>query len=93
MATPDDLTEFNNCQVGFGGGAGRANDMSRGATRWVRGVSSHGDALGVDAIMSGTAVADEGLYVAIHDEWISRMHEAIAREETERADAVPEMAK
>lgn len=93
MATPDDLTEFNNCQVGFGGGAGRANDMSRGATRWVRGVSSHGDALGVDAIMSGTAVADEGLYVAIHDEWVSRMHTAIEREETERATAVPEMAK
>jgi benzoate/toluate 1,2-dioxygenase alpha subunit len=67
--------------------------MSRGATRWVRGVSSHGDALGVDAIMSGTAVADEGLYVAIHDEWVSRMHTAIEREETERATTVPEMAK
>lgn len=94
MATPDDLTEFNNCQIGFGSGPGRMNDMSRGATRWVRGTAGFGEGLGVDAIMSGTAVADEGLYVAIHDEWLSRMRDALSCEEAEAARrGAPELAK
>ncbi len=80
MATPDDLSEFNNCQVGFGAGGGRFNDMSRGATRWVKGVSEQGAELGVDAILSGKDVADEGIYVAIHDEWADRMKAAVAEE-------------
>ncbi len=80
MATPDDLTEFNNCQVGFGAGEGRKNDMSRGSTRWEEGSGKFGKVLDVDAVLSSPAVADEGLYVAIHNEWIDRMNVAIDRE-------------
>lgn len=87
MATPDDLTEFNNCQIGFGAGDGRMNDMSRGATRWVDGVSRHGQAIGVDALMSGEAIADEGLYVAIHENWVKRMRTAVAQEMDELESA------
>ncbi|MFD2429529.1 SRPBCC family protein [Sphingobium scionense] len=83
MATPDDLTEFNNCQAGFGAGEGRMNDMSRGATRWEKDAGQFGAGLAVDAVMSSPAVADEGLYVAIHDEWISRMNTAIDQETAE----------
>lgn len=80
MATPDDLTEFNNCQVGFGAGEGRMNDMSRGSTRWEEGSGKFGKVLDVDAVLSSPAVADEGLYVAIHNEWIARMNVAIDQE-------------
>lgn len=80
MATPDDLTEFNNCQIGFGRGPGRVNDMSRGATRWIEGVSDAGAAINVDAVRSATMVADEGLYVAIHEDWVERMRAALAQE-------------
>lgn len=80
MATPDDLTEFNNCQMGFAAGEGRMNDMSRGSTRWEEGPGKFGKVLNVDAVLSSPAVADEGLYVAIHNEWIDRMNVAIDEE-------------
>lgn len=89
MATPDDLTEFNNCQIGFGSGGGRMSDMSRGATRWEHDAGKFGGDLEVDAVMSGPDIADEGLYVAIHDEWIKRMTEAIDAE-TAEIQAKPE---
>lgn len=80
MATPDDLTEFNNCQIAYAGGDGRFNEMSRGSTRWETGPGRFGEPLNLDVVMSSPAVADEGLYVAIHDEWIKRMEEAIDSE-------------
>jgi benzoate/toluate 1,2-dioxygenase subunit alpha len=80
MATPDDLTEFNNCQIGFASGDGRMNDMSRGSTRSASGAGRFGTGLNVDALMSGSATADEGIYVAIHEEWLARMTAAIDRE-------------
>lgn len=83
MATPDDLTEFNNCQSAFAVGGGRVNDMSRGSTRWECGAGRFGVGLGVDAVLSCPAVSDEGLYVAIHDEWARRMNLAIERESAE----------
>jgi len=83
MATPDDLTEFNNCQAGFAAGEGRMNDMSRGATRWETDAGQFGAGLGVEAVLSSPSVADEGLYVAIHDEWVGRMNAAIDRETAE----------
>lgn len=80
MATPDDLTEFNNCQTAYAAGEGRFNEMSRGSTRWETGPGRFGEPLNLDVVMSSPAVADEGLYVAIHDEWIQRMEKAIDSE-------------
>ncbi len=54
--------------------------MSRGSPRWEKGAGVFGAGLGVDAVVSSPAVADEGLYVAIHQEWVSRMNSAIDRE-------------
>jgi benzoate/toluate 1,2-dioxygenase subunit alpha len=59
------------------------NDMSRGSTRWEQNAGRFGAGLSVDAVMSSPSVADEGLYVAIHDEWISRMNSAIDQETAE----------
>ncbi|MDB5699396.1 MAG: Rieske (2Fe-2S) protein [Alphaproteobacteria bacterium] len=87
MATPDDLTEFNNCQIGFGHGPGRYNDMSRGASRFVRGANDHGKAINLNVVMSGEQVADEGLYIAIHEDWVGRMKAAVAEEMNELAEA------
>lgn len=87
MATPDDLTEFNNCQMAYAGDDGRYNEMSRGSTRWEYGPGKFGDPLNVNAIMSSSATADEGLYVAIHEEWIKLMESAIDSECDELAAA------
>ena len=86
MATPDDLTEFNNCQIGFTGRGAKWNDMSRGAARWIKGAAEQGHILGFDARMTGTETADEGLYITIHEDWLSRMKKAVAHE---LAAAVP----
>ena len=80
MATPDDLTEFNNCQVGYGAGEGRYNEMSRGSTRWDAGPGEVGEPLDLNVVLSSPAVADEGLYVALHDEWVTLMESAIDSE-------------
>ena len=85
MATPDDLTEFQNSQIGFGRGSGHFNDMSRGAKRWVRGDNGIGEGLDdLGAVMTSSGIADEGLYVAIHEEWVSRMKAAVEAEEREQ---------
>jgi benzoate/toluate 1,2-dioxygenase alpha subunit len=80
MATPDDLTEFNNCQIGFTARGAKWNDMSRGAARWIEGADAEGQILGFDARMTGAETADEGLYIAIHEDWLSRMKKALAHE-------------
>ena len=83
MATPDDLTEFKNCQIGFGHGGGRFNDMSRGASRWVRGDNGIGEGLKLETVMTSSNITDEGLYVAIQEDWRERMKAAVAAEERE----------
>lgn len=76
MATPDDLAEFNNCQTGFGNG-GRRSDIARGATRWAKGSGQWGSKLGIGALLSSDAVADEGLFAELHEEWLRRMEQAL----------------
>lgn len=87
MATPDDLTEFNNCQIGYRAVGELTNDLSRGATRWKGGTDAHGEEIGVDAVLSCPAIADEGLYVAIYEAWRERVRAALASEKQERATA------
>jgi benzoate/toluate 1,2-dioxygenase alpha subunit len=78
MATPDDLAEFNECQTGFGDG-GRFSDISRGASRWAKGVGEHGRQIGIrDAVGSSEASADEGLFLALHESWLERVKAAVA---------------
>ncbi len=59
--------------------------MSRGAIRWVNGVDELGEGLGVDARVTATAVADEALYMALHEDWLDIMKNAVACEREELA--------
>lgn len=80
MATPDDLAEFRNCQIGYQAKAVPFSDISRGQPRWTRDVNAVGQAIGVKARMSSEQVADEGIYVSILEEWSRRMREIVQKE-------------
>lgn len=80
MATPDDLTEFRNCQLGYMASGSPWNELSRGHERWVQGPNESGRKLGVNALSSGSQAADEGIYVSILQEWSRQLGEAIDRE-------------
>jgi benzoate/toluate 1,2-dioxygenase alpha subunit len=80
MATPDDLAEFRNCQLGYQAKAAPLSEFSRGQVRWVRGGNDLGEKIGVKTRMSSDQVADEGIYVSILEEWSRRMQEIIQKE-------------
>ena len=70
MATPDDLTAFNNSQLGFMGEKAKWSDMSRGAKNVVEGASDFGDVLIVDGAnkpfrfrMEGTGVLTSRTFI------------------------------
>jgi len=80
MATPDDLTEFRNCQIGYNAKAAPWNELSRGQTRWERGANASGQRLGVDALSSGSHAADEGIYITILQQWAKRMRAGMRKD-------------
>ena len=81
MATPDDLTEFDNSQIGFAGGDSHVfNDLSRGGAGWTVGAGEHGKELKVESIKTANSVTEEALYVALQEDWIARMRNAINAE-------------
>src|SRR3954465_4434347 len=81
MATPDDLEEFRSCQIGMNGRAARWNDLSRGATHWIKGPDEAATAIGLNPLMSGVKTEDEGLFVVQHQYWLDTMKKAVAAEE------------
>lgn len=81
MATPDDLTEFDNSQIGFAGGDRHVfNDLSRGGAGWAVGAGEHGKELKVESVKTANSVTEEALYVALQEDWIARMRNAINAE-------------
>jgi benzoate/toluate 1,2-dioxygenase alpha subunit len=80
MATPDDLAEFRNCQLGYGAAAVRWSDLSRGQTRWTAGANEAGARLGIAPLLSSSHTADEGIYVSILEQWARRMSQAVDAE-------------
>ena len=84
MATPDDIAEFRNCQIGYQAKAAPWSEFSRGRSRWLKGTNEQGTQLGIDAQMSSTHGADEGLYVNILEEW-ARCMQRIVKNEIERS--------
>lgn len=74
MATPDDLTEFNETQKGCRShGIVRWSDMSRGAVHEVAGPDDVAAALGIAPASSGARVSDEGIFLAQHERWAELM--------------------
>ena len=80
MATPDDLEEFRSCQNGFEGRAVKWNDLSRGATHWVRGPDATADLIDLKPELSCIKTEDEGLYIGQHEYWLQTMEKALAAE-------------
>jgi benzoate/toluate 1,2-dioxygenase subunit alpha len=77
MATPDDLEEFRSSHRGFLASNAPWNDMSRGATHWIKGPDEDATALGMSPVMSGARVEDEGLYPVMHGYWLKAMQRAV----------------
>ncbi|MGQ0622462.1 MAG: aromatic ring-hydroxylating oxygenase subunit alpha [Panacagrimonas sp.] len=80
MATPDDMAEFRNCQIGYGATSVPYSDLSRGQQRWVRGANETAQRFELNPLLSSTQTADEGIYVAILDQWRERMSRAVDAE-------------
>jgi benzoate/toluate 1,2-dioxygenase alpha subunit len=80
MATPDDLEEFRSSQRGFMARNAPWNDMSRGATHWITGPDEDAKALGINPVLSGVRVEDEGLYPVQHSYWKRAMQHAVELE-------------
>ena len=61
----------------YRGQAARWNDMSRGATHWIKGPDEDAKALGINPVLSGARVEDEGLYPVQHGYWVRAMRHAV----------------
>ena len=85
MATPDDLAEFRNCQIGYGATAVPHSDLSRGQQRWVNGANETAQRFDLNPLLSSSQTSDEGVYVAILDQWRERMTRAV---DAELAEAI-----
>jgi len=86
MATPDDLEEFRSCQQGFEARAVKWNDLSRGATHWVKGPDAVADLIGLKPELSCIKTEDEGLYIGQHEYWLQTMKKAYKAEQAEQAN-------
>lgn len=80
MATPDDMAEFRNCQIGYGATSVPYSDLSRGQQRWVEGPNETALRFDLRPILSSSQTSDEGIYVAILDQWRQRMTQAVDAE-------------
>ena len=81
MATPDDLEEFRSCQIGYGARHAAWNDLSRGATHWIKGPDEDADAIGMKPLLSGAKTEDEGLFVIQHGFWKDTLIEHARKEQ------------
>jgi benzoate/toluate 1,2-dioxygenase alpha subunit len=54
--------------------------MSRGAKHWIKGPDDDARALGINPVLSGTRVEDEGLYPVQHGYWLRAMQQAVDAE-------------
>ncbi|TWO71258.1 Rieske 2Fe-2S domain-containing protein [Caenimonas sedimenti] len=74
MATPDDLTEFNETQKGCNHySVVRWSDMSRGQVHEVPGADDLAVELGIAPGSSGAKASDEGIFIAQHGRWAELM--------------------
>lgn len=74
MATPDDLTEFNESQAGCSQySVVRWSDMSRGQAHEIQGQDDLAQELGIQPGSSGFKASDEGIFIAQHGRWAQLM--------------------
>ncbi|GAB4360580.1 MAG: benzoate 1,2-dioxygenase large subunit [Immundisolibacter sp.] len=73
MATPDDLSEFSQRQLGCNGRAQRWSDFSRGLARGERGSGQLARELGLTLNDCGSGMEDEGAAMVLHRRWLALM--------------------
>jgi benzoate/toluate 1,2-dioxygenase subunit alpha len=74
MATPDDLTEFEESHNGCRHTSViRWSEMSRGAAHEIVGADDRARALGIKPSSSGVRIDDEGVFLAQHRRWAELM--------------------
>lgn len=82
MATPDDLTEFQEAHRGCQNHrVVRWSEMSRGAVHEIVGSDERGKALGIKAGSSGAKIEDEGVFLAQHARWAELMFPVHGKDE------------
>ncbi|MCA3594845.1 MAG: benzoate 1,2-dioxygenase large subunit [Methylobacterium sp.] len=91
MATPDDLEEFRSCQIGYGARNTQWNDLSRGATHWIKGADADAESIGMKPLLSGRKTEDEGLFVVQHAYWKQALIDGL-RKDQRAADAAKAIA-
>ncbi|MCA3641937.1 MAG: benzoate 1,2-dioxygenase large subunit [Methylobacterium sp.] len=91
MATPDDLEEFRSCQIGYGARHAQWNDLSRGATHWIKGADADAESIGMKPLLSGKKTEDEGLFVVQHAYWKQALIDGL-RKDQRAADAANAIA-
>jgi benzoate/toluate 1,2-dioxygenase alpha subunit len=69
VGTPDDLAEFNACQLGYEGRLARTHVLERGATRVVPGADEEARRFGLSPVASIPAMNDETIFHGLHREW------------------------
>ena len=55
------------------------NDLSRGATHWIKGPDAGADAIGMKPLLSGAKTEDEGLFVVQHQHWRDTLVKAVGK--------------
>jgi benzoate/toluate 1,2-dioxygenase alpha subunit len=80
IATPDDLAEFNNCQLGFEARAASWSDLSRGATERIQSTQGWEWAPEFTGMHAAQDTSNEGIFVGIHGDWQAKMLAAIKQE-------------
>ena len=78
MATPDDLTEFEESHKGCEQhGLVPFSEMSRGAVHEVQGADERARLLGIKPLLSGARIEDEGILFSQHRRWAELMAPAL----------------
>jgi benzoate/toluate 1,2-dioxygenase alpha subunit len=68
------------CDDPYRGRAAHWNDLSRGAEHWIQGPDAVAEAIGLNPLMSGARIEDEGLFLVQHKYWQDAMRRALAAE-------------
>lgn len=73
MATPDDLTALEDCQIGASGQTAQWTDCERGISSMQQGPDEHAKALGMNPATSNSDWDFETLYYGYYHKWLEMM--------------------
>jgi benzoate/toluate 1,2-dioxygenase alpha subunit len=84
IATPDDLTEFESCQLGYGARTAAWQEFDRGMARRLVGPDEHARSLGFNPAVSASHLGDETLYHGEYRQWLKLLIDGLSDEHTKQ---------